>query len=386
MLLGVLVGVVSIALFVHNKNEEMRQTLLSQARSIDLALDWSSMYDNILNNQGAESSIVETPELAMHRERIDKICSVYANCRAVYLMHQNAQKQIYFLIDSSPKSSELYIVPGTVYSEASPVTREVFVTRQIATDGPVADRWGVWVSALVPHVLPDQSVVVVGIDIEASQWNKTLWKSAIIPLLATLTFLGLMLFYTKLWRIKNRQNEELEQSHHELLKLSHEDSLTGLPNRRLFEDRLTQQIASALRNKTKFAIFYLDLDKFKEVNDTLGHDAGDLLLCIVADRFVNALRAEDTVARLSGDEFAMLLPKIDQQAEAEAIAQKVIDALARPITVQGHALSVTVSIGIAIFSETRPTTHELTRSADEAMYSAKKAGAGRYYFFKEPQA
>ena len=381
MLLGILVGVASVGLFVHNKDIEMRQALVTQAQSIDLALGWSSMYDNILI-QSAENAISETPELALHRQRIDKICSVYANCRAVYLMRQNAKKQIYFLIDSDPKGSELYIVPGTFYTEASQVTHRVFDTHKLATDGPVTDRWGVWVSALVPHVLPDQSVVVVGIDIEAKDWNKTLWKSAIIPALATFIFLGLMLFYSKLWQMKTAQNEALEQTHHQLIKQSHEDSLTGLPNRRLYEDRLTQMIASAQRGGAKFAVFYLDLDKFKVVNDTLGHDAGDQLLRIVAERFSSALRVEDTVARLSGDEFAMLLPNIEQKAGAELAAQKIIEVLAQPTLLADKLLSVTVSIGIVIFSEKWTTAHELTRTADEAMYVAKKAGANQFYFSK----
>ena len=380
MLLGILVGAISIAIFVHNKDVEMRQALLAQAESIDLALGWSSMYDNILVNQSAGNAIRETPELALHRERIAKICAVYPNCRAVYLMRQNAKKQIYFLIDSSPKNSALYIVPNTIYSEASHMTHGVFESRQVATDGPVKDRWGTWVSALVPHVLPDKSVIVVGIDIEAKDWKKTLWKSAIIPGLATLIFLGLMLFFSKLWRIKVSQNEALEQSQIQLLKQSHEDSLTGLPNRRLFEDRLTQLIAGAQRGSPKFAVFYLDLDKFKIVNDTLGHDTGDQLLRIVAERFSSVLRAEDTVARLSGDEFGMALPHIAQKDDAEQIAQKVIDALAMPIVINNNLLSITVSIGIAIYTDVWTSAHEMTRAADEAMYVAKRTDANRFHF------
>jgi diguanylate cyclase (GGDEF)-like protein len=383
MLLGILVGTVSIALFVTNKDTEMREALVSQAESIDLALGWSSMYDNILVNQSGENTITETPELALHRDRIAKICTVYANCRAVYLMRQNAKKEIYFLIDSSAKTSKLYIAPGTVYSEASKITQGVFSRHKIATDGPVKDRWGVWVSAFVPHLLPDKSVVVVGIDIEAKDWNKTLWKSAIIPALATLIFLGLMLFYSKLWRMKAAQNEVLQQSHHHLLKQSQEDSLTGLPNRRLYLDRLTQMIAGAQRGNQKFAVFYLDLDKFKIVNDTLGHDIGDQLLCVVSERFSSALRTEDTVARLSGDEFAMILPHTTTREDAENVAQKILDALAKPIMLNDQALMVTVSIGIVLYSDQWTTAPEMTHAADEAMYVAKRTGGAKYSFLPE---
>ncbi|MFM9835233.1 MAG: diguanylate cyclase domain-containing protein [Methylophilaceae bacterium] len=385
LLVGILVGLLSIAYFVHNKDIEMRQALLTQVRSIDLALDWSSMYSSIQssvtssehkNDSATEAKIVQ------YRTRMAAICDVYPNCIAVYLMRQNDKKQIYFLIDSDPKTSALYIEPGTIYKEASPTTYQVFETRKISMDGPVEDRWGTWISALVPHILPDKSVIVVGIDIEAKEWNKTLWKSAMMPAIVTMIFLALMTLFLKLWRTKEVENEVLEKSHLQLLKQSHEDGLTGLPNRRLFEDRLTQMIAGAERGSAKFAVFYLDLDKFKNINDTLGHDAGDELLRIASGRFKSVLRAEDTVARLSGDEFAMILPRIAQRMDAEQIAQKIIDTLRQPILLKDQLLNVTVSIGIVIYSESWTTAHEMTRAADEAMYVAKRAGADRYRFLQ----
>ena len=385
MLLGILVGAASIALFVQHKDAEMRQALLTQARSIDLALDWSRMYSSIQANVSSPEHTADhiaEAEIDQYRARMASICEVYPNCIAVYLMRQDEKKQIYFLIDSDPKGSDLYIEPGTVYKEASPTTIQVFETRQISMDGPVEDRWGTWISALVPHVLPDKSVIVVGIDIKAADWNKTLWKSALIPALATLVFLALIWFYDKLWRTKEIQNEALEKSHHQLLKQSNEDGLTGLPNRRLFEERLTKMIENKLLGGSSFAVFYLDLDKFKIINDTLGHEAGDQLLSTAAQRFSSVLRAEDTVARLSGDEFAMLVVNITQQAAAESVAQKVIDSLAKPIELKGQALTATVSIGSVIFTDNWSTAHEVMRAADEAMYVAKRAGGNRNHFLK----
>ena len=118
LLAGVLAGVILITLVVRSKDTEMRQELLAQARAIDLALDWGSMYADI-SAQHEASIMLETPSIEAYRMRIANICSVYSGCRAVYLMRQNSKKQIYFLIDSLPKTSTLYIVPGTIYKEAN---------------------------------------------------------------------------------------------------------------------------------------------------------------------------------------------------------------------------------------------------------------------------
>ena len=383
MLAGLLVGATSIGLVVKNEDAHMRQALLVQARSIDLALVWSSMYSSIQsisNADKSDSKSSDSENLSPYRERMAKICSVYPSCRAVYLMHLDAKKQVIFLIDSSPKSSSLYLSPGTVYTEASAEVLDVFSKNEALTEGPYKDRWGTWVSAFVPHAFPGNKVVVIGIDIEAKDWNASLWKSAIIPALATFAFLAVMLIYSLLWHSKNKQNDGLEKSHIKLLKLSHEDSLTGLPNRRLLEDRLKQLIAAEWRDNNKFTVLYIDLDAFKQVNDTFGHDIGDQLLCLIAGRLTNTLRLEDTVARLAGDEFGILLPRIENQKDAELVAGKIINELAKPISIDGRSMSVTVSIGIVIFSSKLSTPQALIKAADEAMYIAKKAGANQYYF------
>lgn len=383
MLLGISVGVFFISYAVINKDSELRSALLSQAQSIDLALGWSSMYASIETSadQSTETSkrIAALAELSQQRARISKICAVTSNCRAVYLMRLNAKNQIIFLIDSLPESSKLFIQPGTVYTDASAKLYQVFASQEMTVDGPYKDRWGVWTSAFVPHQLPDGSTVVVGIDVEASRWNELLWRAALTPILATLAFLVLIVFYHFLWRSKSKQNEDLKQSHRELLKLSHEDNLTGLPNRRFFDDRLEQAIAEAGRTNDGFAVMYLDLDHFKQVNDTLGHHAGDELLQIVADKLLVILRAEDTVARLSGDEFAILLPRIHKLRDVESVALEVILELGKPVILQDNQAAITVSIGIALYSKDFSTSYLMLKAADEALYVAKTLGKNRYY-------
>ena len=162
-------------------------------------------------------------------------------------------------------------------------------------------------------------------------------------------------------------------------QLSHTDALTGLPNRRLLADRVEFALAMAQRDGTPFAVLFVDLDRFKHINDSLGHLFGDQVLADVARRIQGCLRQIDTVARLGGDEFVMLLHQTDG-AGAEATAQRVIEALSRPFVQGGLNFTVTCSIGIALCPQDGATMDELLRHADKAMYSAKEGGRAGYRF------
>jgi len=162
---------------------------------------------------------------------------------------------------------------------------------------------------------------------------------------------------------------------------AYHDTLTGLPNRALLHDRLELAIAHAARNASRLAVIFLDLDRFKPVNDNLGHSVGDQLLQAVAARLTACLRRGDTLARYGGDEFALVLPDLASDEAARIIARKVLDCLARPFLLEGHALSVGSSIGIATYPEAGTTRDELIRSADAAMYEVKSTGRNDYRFF-----
>jgi diguanylate cyclase (GGDEF)-like protein len=158
--------------------------------------------------------------------------------------------------------------------------------------------------------------------------------------------------------------------------VAHHDSLTGLPNRLLFNDRLHQQISLAKRESRQFALLYLDLDRFKPVNDALGHAAGDELLQAVATRIRHQVRESDTVARVGGDEFTVILPGIARREEAEIVARKIVAAVATPFQLGSRKQSVDIgtSIGIAIYPADARDADALVKAADAAMYSAKQAG------------
>ncbi len=169
----------------------------------------------------------------------------------------------------------------------------------------------------------------------------------------------------------------------ELFRRAHFDMLTTLPNRELLDDRLRQAVAQAEREERFLAVLFIDLDGFKEINDSFGHRCGDELLKETALRLTGVMRHGDTVARLGGDEYAIVLPQIHSALEAETVASKAIATLRRPFAIDGHEAYVSASVGIAIFPEDGRTAAELLRRADMAMYTAKDAGKSCYRFFAE---
>jgi diguanylate cyclase (GGDEF)-like protein len=162
--------------------------------------------------------------------------------------------------------------------------------------------------------------------------------------------------------------------------MAQHDALTDLPNRILYEDRLRQALAMARREKICLALLYLDLDHFKEVNDSLGHAAGDTLLKLAAQRMLDCLRETDTVARMGGDEFAVLLPGIRTRDNALIAAEKIRRKLEMPFEIDGERVEVSSSIGCAIYPDDGQDGASLTLIADQAMYMAKQSGRNRVCF------
>jgi diguanylate cyclase (GGDEF)-like protein len=165
--------------------------------------------------------------------------------------------------------------------------------------------------------------------------------------------------------------------------LAYHDGLTGLPNRSMFSKFLSQSISAAHRYNRHLAVAFLDLDRFKQINDTLGHEAGDQLLQEVAVRLKGCVRDSDTVARLGGDEFVVLLPELEDEKYAALVAQKILAAAAKPFTLRGHEFRVTASIGISTYPQDGLDEQTLTKNADIAMYQAKAEGKNNFQFYSE---
>jgi diguanylate cyclase (GGDEF)-like protein len=172
-----------------------------------------------------------------------------------------------------------------------------------------------------------------------------------------------------------------KQAEHDLRFVATHDPLTALPNRTMFGERLSQALSQARRYNRRLALLFVDLDGFKAVNDSYGHDVGDALLKEIAVRLRASLREGDVVGRIGGDEFVVLIEELADVERLSPVAQKILDTVARPATVRGYECHVTSSVGIGIFPQDGKDSQALLKSADNAMYRAKERGKNRFQFY-----
>jgi len=185
----------------------------------------------------------------------------------------------------------------------------------------------------------------------------------------------------RIWYFRDITDRKLAEERVQFL--AYYDALTGLPNRTLLQDRLAKALAGARRRKDKVAILFLDLDRFKDINDSLGHSVGDLLLQEVAERLKTWAREQDTVARVGGDEFLIVLTGLKDVADAAVATERIVNLMTAGFVVRGHPVNVSCSIGVSIFPEHSADCETLIKNADAAMYSAKENGRNRFQFFTE---
>jgi diguanylate cyclase (GGDEF)-like protein len=229
--------------------------------------------------------------------------------------------------------------------------------------------------------------IIVGLSedeqLAAMRRNKHvyLWRASAASLLLILIVAVLGRMSRQLALIRLREVKEQIAHAKRVEYLAYHDGLTMLPNRSLFSTLLIQSLSQARRYDRQLAVLFLDLDHFKQINDTLGHEAGDRLLQEVAVRLKACLRASDTVARLGGDEFVALLPELDEEKYVATVAQKILSALARPYILLGQECHVTASIGISTYPQDGLDEQTLTKNADIAMYQAKKEGKNNFQFY-----
>lgn len=274
--------------------------------------------------------------------------------------------------------------PAALLPQSDPVESTVSVTRT-AWDGE--ERW-ISLRPLFGFPL----AVMAGLSrqeqfaIGAHGARAYLWLASIGSVLAV-ACLGLLGRQSWQLMMSRRRESEMHRAHAERVEyLAYHDGLTNLPNRSLFSRLLTSAVSEARRYQRQLAVAFIDLDRFKSVNDTLGHDAGDELLCEVARRLKANVRASDTVARLGGDEFVVLLPQIDGAGDAAAVARKILAAMAVPVHLMGRDMRVTCSIGISICPQHGLDEQTLKKHADIAMYEAKSGGRNNFQFYDTEQS
>jgi diguanylate cyclase (GGDEF)-like protein/PAS domain S-box-containing protein len=220
---------------------------------------------------------------------------------------------------------------------------------------------------------------------QEGHWQGEIWNrrknGEIYPELLTITAIsdedGELSHYAALFS----DISELKENEERIRNLAYYDALTGLPNRRLFNDRLSVAVAHAHRNGNMLAVMFIDLDRFKRVNDSLGHSVGDALLQEVTERLGECVREDDTVARMGGDEFICILSDVQGPDDAAMVARRIQEGLSRPMQIEGEELTITSSIGISIYPEDGTTPETLVRNADAAMYRAKDTGRDSYQLY-----
>ena len=241
-----------------------------------------------------------------------------------------------------------------------------------------SNRDGVWTEtapALAIRVLPS--------------WYQMLWFRLVIGCVALVLVAAVVQARTSYLRKRHRELErqvadrtaELRASQHQLEQIAYSDTLTALPNRRMFTEDFRKLAAQARRQGGGFALLLIDLDGFKGVNDTLGHDAGDALLIEVASRLLAAVRETDRVARLGGDEFAVLLPASQARSDVDMVCQRIVEDTAMPVVINGATIRISASIGVALFPEHGETQGAINKSADLALYDAKRSGRNTWRWY-----
>jgi diguanylate cyclase (GGDEF)-like protein/PAS domain S-box-containing protein len=307
--------------------------------------------------------------------------------RVLIIQHRQGQSQealrqsetaYRLLFDSNPlpmwvfeRKTLKFLAVNEAASRQYGFSSQEFLTMTIADIGPAED---------IPALLEATAAPSQGLQ-EAAAWRHRKKNGAIIDVEIVghdLTFHGIDAELTSARDITDRKVAETRIQH-----LALHDALTGLPNRILLQDRLAKALAAARRQGDKVALLFLDLDRFKDINDSLGHSVGDLLLQGVAERLKTWGREQDTVARLSGDEFVLMLTHVKDVPDAAVAAERLMDAMTAEFVIQGHSLSIGCCIGISIFPEHGADSETLIKNADAAMYRAKADGRYNFRFFTD---
>jgi diguanylate cyclase (GGDEF)-like protein len=390
--MGLLASIVLSVIVNHTQNEEMRDNLMTYAQTIENSIDWTSLENTLIehnNQKAANQSAFDLPPEKLEEIKLQmrQACNANKQCHFIYLVYPEDQK-VKFLLDASDQPAAEISAMHENFYDASDSLKHAIKTQRAEIGEKLTDHWGTWVSAFVPvaSTVHKPYFVMLGVDVAVDDWDKYMFKKTIIPLTTMLLLLGGLLGLVFQNISRKVRYEQLSRETTELIVLANNDMLTGLPNRRLLEDRISQAMKTATRAKNIVAVLFLDLDFFKKINDEQGHAAGDMLLKQVAERLTHLLRAEDTVARIGGDEFVVVLPHLSEEIQATNTAEKILAELFTPFQINGQSLQIGCSVGIALYHYTDEINEiradNLIEKADDAMYVAKRKGRNCYAFYQ----
>ena len=380
LFLTLFVGILVTLYVAKAQDADMRNNLYTYASTIEQSIDWRP-HAGTLNTQPSQ---LKTTDLAELETQLNQACKAYKDCHFIYLLYIEAN-QVKFLLDASPQPISEISKLGDVFDEATDELKQAMQRQLAFVEGPVTDRWGTWVSVRMPiksEAIPP-NFIMLNVDVAVTNWNTRILKAMVVPVLSTLIFLGILSGFIYQARKREKLLAQLFNSTTVLSEIANNDALTGLPNRRLLEDRMMQALKAAKRSDDIVAVLFLDLDFFKTVNDTYGHAAGDELLKLVATRLSSLLRSDDTVARIGGDEFVILLPTLADAQQAVIAADKIVKELAKPFELAHQTLQLAVSVGVALYPQHADEPSDLINRADIAMYVAKRKGRNCHAVYQQ---
>lgn len=380
LFLTLFVGILVTLYVAKAQDADMRNNLYTYASTIEQSIDWRP-HAGTLNTQPSQ---LKTTDLAELETQLNQACKANKDCHFIYLLYKEAN-DVKFLLDASPQPISEISKLGDVFDEATDELKQAMQQQLAFVEGPVTDRWGTWVSVRMPiksEAIPP-NFIMLNVDVAVTNWNTRILKAMVVPVLSTLIFLGILSGFIYQARKREKLLAQLFNSTTMLSEIANNDALTGLPNRRLLEDRMMQALKAAKRSDDIVAVLFLDLDFFKTVNDTYGHAAGDELLKLVATRLSSLLRSDDTVARIGGDEFVILLPTLVDADQAVIAADKIVKELAKPFVLAHQTLQLAVSIGVSLYPQHADEPSDLINRADIAMYVAKRKGRNCHAVYQQ---
>ncbi len=365
------------------EHESRANTNLTQAFANSV---WERYRDFIRNSSGRSGDDLRADPMQarLHADVLAKMDGLQINKVKIY----NLDGLTVFSTDAKQVGEHKGSNAGFLSARAGTVVSAItFRERFDAFEGEISNRN--LMASYVPlhgvHDGPVEGVFEVYSDVTdlMREQGRAQWQVAglVLTLLATL-YLFLFLVVRKADHIIARQERERAAKEEQVRHQAYHDALTGLPNRAYFSERLSETVALAARHTHTCALMFVDLDRFKIVNDSLGHQAGDALLKVVAERVLGCLRQGDLLFRMGGDEFTIILPEVAAPEDAAYVARRILEAVSLPVSLHEHELTVGATIGIAVYPGDGRNGEELLKNADAAMYAAKDIGRGTHAFYR----